>query len=184
MLVILIIIIGVERAKNTSFALKSQLPIGLMKDNLFEKWLYANVLSDSTVRILLKPGCTSLNESCNKIINKYANKKRHLDPLSYAHAVARGVMQWNSPYKHLADELTYYGICVSDDHMHWINKQIQHTNYVSAKSTSHEAHLKKHQRKYESLEVDDTFYTGGSASIFDYIDQLEMDECDCEENDE
>ncbi len=165
------------KAKNKSSSLKSALPIGMR--NLFKSWLYDNILTDTLIRVLLKPGCTSLNESCNKIINKYAHKKRHLGGESYTHAVARGVMQWNDPYMHLVDGLQFYGIYLTSNQMDWINRQIKHTNYVSAKNSSHEAQLKRHQQKYS---LDCSAYVGGGIGIFDYIEQFDlMDDIDEDE---
>eukprot|EP01083_Nonionella_stella_P075684 205823_1 len=46
---------------NKCSALKSPLPLGIRR--LFIEWLYSTLLSDTAIRILLKPGCTSLNES-------------------------------------------------------------------------------------------------------------------------
>ncbi len=54
----------------------------------------------------------------------------------------------------------------------WIEKQIKHTIYVSAKSKTHEAHLKKHQKKYASLDCCSS-YIGGGGGIFDYFEEFE-----------
>ncbi len=99
---------------NMSSALKSELPIGL--GSLFRDWLFNNELDDTLIEILLHPGSTSLNEAC-KVCNKYANKKRYLGALSYEHAVARGILQWNKPYIHLIKELNIFGIKLSKQHI-------------------------------------------------------------------
>ena len=157
---------------NKSAALNKPLPTGIRK--IFRTHLYDEILSDRTISILMKPGCTSLNESCNKIINKYANKKRFLGGLSYAHAVSRGVMQWNDPYSQLEKELSYYGIYLSKAHKQWIKEQIRNNKDISLKSKSHEAHLKNHRKKYTALEACD--YVGGGRGIFDCFDALNSED--------
>eukprot|EP01083_Nonionella_stella_P073458 198629_1 len=62
--------------QNRSNALKSDLPIGM--GALFEQYLFDDVLDDTLLEILMRPGCTSLNEACNKVIANYSNKKRFL----------------------------------------------------------------------------------------------------------
>ncbi len=88
--------------------------------DLFENWLFEEVLDDTLIEILMRPGCTSLNEACNKVIANYSNKKRYLGPLSYQHSVARGVLQWNKPYGHLQDELQIFGIYLSTNQLNMI----------------------------------------------------------------
>ncbi len=81
-------------------------------------------------------------------------------------------------------ELKCFGIHLTSNHIHWINKQIEHTNYVSAKNKSHEAQLKRHQKKYT---LDCSSYVGGGAGFFDYfeqLDQLEESELDVDSDDE
>ena len=107
-------------AQNTSSALKSALPVGF--GALLEEWLYSEVLDDTLIEILIRPGCTSLNEACNHVINLYAKKSRFLGALSYKHAVARGVLQWNAPYAHLVEELKSFGIIVSEKHNEWVRR--------------------------------------------------------------
>ncbi len=150
-------------AMNMSSALKSELPIGI--GDIFTEFLYDEILDDELIEILLRPGCTSLNEACNKIINAYANKKRFLGPLSYTHAVARGVLQWNMSYMHLLKELKYFGISLAKIHKQWFVKQMAKRNYNSYWSTSHKRNLKKHQRKYKLAQLD-CAYTSGSQLFY------------------
>eukprot|EP01083_Nonionella_stella_P245084 852338_1 len=71
---------------------------------LFHEWLYDEILDDSSMEVLLKPGVTSLNEACNKLLNGYACKYRFLGGLAYDHSVSRGICQWERPYWHIVTE--------------------------------------------------------------------------------
>ena len=116
------------------------------------------------IDILLKPGCTSLNESCNHVINNYTLKKRYLGALAYAHLVARGVLQWNDPYQQLADELEMFGIMLSPKHKTMIAQRIKFKNMNTIRSRSHSNKVKKHNKKYKIPNSD--AYVGGSNALF------------------
>ena len=47
------------------------LPIGM--GELFTEW-FSKLLDDESIKLLMNSGCTSYNESCNNIMNKYAHK--------------------------------------------------------------------------------------------------------------
>eukprot|EP01083_Nonionella_stella_P092934 260281_1 len=56
------------------------IPIGI--GYLFYEWLYNEILDDSSMEMLLKPGVISLNEACDKLLNGYACKYRFLRGLA------------------------------------------------------------------------------------------------------
>ena len=150
-------------ARNRSSALKSPLPIGF--GQLLEEFVYTELLDDTKMEVLLRPGCTSLNEACNKVINAYSHKKRYLAPKSYRHFVARGVCQWNKPYMHLLDELESFGVYLGTSHCNWFESQLANRNWVNEWSTSRERYLAKHQKKYGLPNLDSSSYVGGCSAF-------------------
>eukprot|EP01084_Bolivina_argentea_P292910 503696_1 len=146
---------------NTGDPAKYGLPIGIREE--FDEWLFKHILQDRTIQILLKPGCTSLNESCNHVINDYTFKKRLLGGLGYAHMVARGVLQWNNPFRHLMEELEIFGIVLSPKHKQMIENRIKKKNKDTIRSRSHKNKLKKHRKKYA---IRDSSYVGGGKALF------------------
>ena len=131
------------------------LPIGM--GELFAEW-FSELFDDEMITVLMNSGCTSYNESCNNIINKYAHKKRYLGWRSYEGAVARGICQWNNPYTHLKEELTVYHIHLTNEHKRELQRNIQQLQRITKWSRSHERYLKRHQKRHKKL---DSWYVGG-----------------------
>ena len=138
---------------NRSKALVRDYPTGC--GNLFKKWFYSEY-DDDMLLLLMSSGCTSLNESCNHVINRYSDKTRYLGPLSYRHSVARGVLQWNNPYYHYVEELQSFGIYLSPEHTKYLDKRLKERGRVSAYSVSHKRNAKEHSKKFYDGKTVDT----------------------------
>jgi len=152
-------------AANRSSALKSPLPIGMRPT--FEKWIYSEILTDQVIEYFLKPGVTSWNESLNGVIHRYADKTRFLGPLSYEGIVARGVLQWNDPLNHIRSELEFFGLSMCSMHMDWMEKQLNHREYVTEYSQSHRRAAQRFREKYALPKVSSSEYVGKGGGFYE-----------------
>ena len=115
------------------------------------------------ISYLLKPGCTSWNESLNHVIHWFVDKQRYLGAVSYEGAVGRGVCQWNDPLYHIQKEFYCFGLWISDVHIKWIESALKHRQYITEWSHSYLRYAAKHHKKYKQYSKGSDYVGNGKG---------------------